>query len=192
MPAVPEQLLAAPVIPTARIILVALWAKATADPVPFCAGTPRDLAKVTGHPRRTVERVLGILKAAGLIARTARELAGRRVAGWELSRVSLRPAPPRRPVTTRTGDAASVAVREEPPKPTAAADLAALLRVAVRGDSEVAIARKLAALKNFPKGYWHKIKVHRRVEAMKRDLGITESLRAGEVVHRWKMVKETG
>jgi hypothetical protein len=203
MPAVPEQLLAAPVTSTARVVLTALWGRAVVDTVAFVAMRVRELAKVLDKPWPTVRDAVAELRAAELIQPSKRRFAGTELKGFELSRVVLRQKVRKAVLATPAVRTSSVAVREETPrKPTEADDFAAIGRVAVRGDSEMAIARKLFRAKWAPPGHWqrlvdgefapHNIKVHRRIDAMKRDLGITESLRAGEVVHRWKMVKETG
>lgn len=64
-----------------------------------------------------------------------------------------------------------------------AQDLRSLAEIAAPGDSELALARKLSGRRSADGGEWHKIKVHRRVARLKRDLGVTG--RAGDVVLAW-------
>jgi hypothetical protein len=75
---------------------------------------------------------------------------------------------------------------------TLADDLAAIAKVAGRGDSEVRIAELL--LRNgapCSSGRWHKVKVHRRVEQMRGELGINAGgMRAGDIVARWRQQAE--
>lgn len=73
------------------------------------------------------------------------------------------------------------------------ADMLTIATHARRGDSEVTIADRLLRMRaRCSEGVWHKIKVHRRISAMRRELGIGPGtkLPAGDVVFRWKMVND--
>lgn len=190
MPAVPEQLLGAPIRASAHRVLVALWARAQVDGVAFVAATVRDLQRLLGMPRRTVIDALVELRTAGLATRARRAFAGGLVRGWELSRVVLR-APGRRAApATPASRPATVADSEK--RRTIEDDMKAIARVAGRGDGERAIADRLVARKiPCSEGQWHHIKVHRRIEAMRRALGSGAGERAGEVAHRWRLARGT-
>lgn len=85
------------------------------------------------------------------------------------------------------------------------ADLLVLVEVAEVGDSEVTLAERLAGRPSST-GPWHKIKVHRRLDRMRRDIEhwagpVTPEMRrgpgvvskgagvAGDVVHRWAVLR---
>lgn len=188
MPAVPEQLLSSALRASAHRVLTALWTLAVVDVVAFVAVKERELIDILKMPRRTLQLALAELRETGLIARARRRFAGAVVRGWELSRAALRAKAQRAAPATATGCASSVAVSEK--KRTREDDMKAIARVAARNDGERRIAERLIKAKvPCSEGEWHNIKVHRRVEEMRRDLGAGAGIRAGEVAYRWKMTR---
>lgn len=202
MPSPPDSLLVVRLSGAGRAVLCALWSCA----VPEGAGeafvalrTTELVAKVNIH-RSSVQRAVAALRQLGLVDRVRRRFAGREVPGWRLLPVPLRQSGAPARVTTRKGATQAVAVREKPPASeggsTQAALRADMLTIATharRGDSEVTIADRLLRVRaRCSEGVWHKIKVHRRISAMRRELGIGPGtkLPAGDVVFRWKMVND--
>jgi len=144
-------------------------------------------------------RTLEVLEQLGLVDRVRRRFAGREVPGWRLLPVPLRQSGAPARVTTRNGATQPVAMREKPPaseggsQAALRADMLTIATHARRGDSEVTIADRLLRMRaRCSEGVWHKIKVHRRISAMRRELGIGPGtkLPAGDVVFRWKMVND--
>lgn len=116
---VPEQLLAARVRASVKVVLQVLWQTAEGEPAWTGIGQT-GIARKTSMPRSTVAADLDLLIERGAARRETREVAGRRVRGYQLNRSmtadarSVRPGGQRRP-TGRTVDAASVGLG--PPKP---------------------------------------------------------------------------
>ncbi len=196
MPATPEQLLAVRLTGSGRAVLDALWSAAIPETAGegWCAARVRDLAQRTAFCARQVRRAIDELRGVGLVDRTARAIAGRMVEGWRLFRVPLRRERTRKPSATVAAVRSSVTAREKTAAPlTKRDDLVTMAAFARRGDSEVALAERLRkARAKCSEGEWHKVKVHRRIAAMKREIGISPDAKmpAGDVVFRWKAVNE--
>lgn len=201
MPAPPDAALAVRLSGASRAILCALWSCAVPEAAgeAFAALRTCELAEKVRVHRSNVQRALTTLRTLGLVDRVRRQFAGREVVGWRLLTVPLRQngAPAR--AATRSAATAGVALREKPPALGGAsqsalrADMLVLATHARRGDSEVTLAKRLRQVRGrCSRGVWHKIKVHRRIAAMKRELGIRPEARlaAGDVVVRWKAVND--
>lgn len=193
---IPETLLAARLPAAAKTVLTALWR--TADGEPAWTG-PRvsDLAVAAGLSPRRVQELIVVLIERGAVRRETREAAGRRIRGFGLARSIGAPPLHRKArasaVATADTRASAVARREKAHKLTISDDLAAIARVTGRGDSAKRIVEALLRGKvPCSEGEWHRVKVHRRIELMRRELGITSAgMRAGDVVARWRTVAET-
>lgn len=195
MPAIPEQLLSVRLTGAGRAILEALWHVAILEPEPWAAATCPELAEQTGFSLSWVERTVEQLREVGLIDRARRQVPGRRapVNGWRLMRVPLRVQPKRRRAATLGGATTCVAKREQSQgkKSTRRDDMVIIAKMAKRGDSEVTIADRLVRARcKCSRGEWHKIKVHRRITEMRRELGLSGGMTAGDVAHRWAKVHD--
>lgn len=200
MPSPPESLLGVRLSGSGRAVLDALWSCAIIEAAgeAFAAIRTTELAATVRVHRSNVQRGLATLRSLGLVDRVRRRFAGREVSGWRLLTVPLRQTDARARVATRKAATPSVAIREKTqttPEGGAAlrTDMLTIATHARRGDSEVALAERLVKVRaRCSKGVWHKIKVHRRIAAMKREIGIgaDAKLPAGDVVFRWKLVND--
>ncbi len=189
---VPEPLLADRTLPAySKAVLTALWRSATGEPA-WTGMRRADITEATGQSERSVERAIVLLRERGAIRRETREECGRSILGFGLSRaaVPLQTRPARARGTTRAGAGRGVAKREKP-HASSADDMRVIAKHASRSDSEVRIAERLLRAKApCSRGAWHNLKVRRRIQAMRRELGInTTGLRAGEIVRRWAAVR---
>lgn len=130
----------------------------------------------------------------GAVVRETREAGGRQLRGFGLLRsvTPLRRKAKRSSAATAKACASGVAKRERPHRLTAQDDLRAIASVASRGDGERRIAEALVR-RGVPcsAGRWHHVKVHRRIDLMRAEVGITTTgMRAGDVVARWRAVAE--
>ncbi len=189
---VPEPLLADRTLPAySKAALTALWRAADGEPA-WTAMRRVDIVRATGQSERSVERALVLLTSRGAIRRETRQVSGRDMLGFGLSRaaVPLQRRTARARVTTRAGANTGVAKRDKAHR-SWDDDLRIIAQHASRSDSEARIAERLIRAKApCSVGTWHNIKVRRRVQAMRRELGIeTTGLRAGEIVRRWAAVR---
>lgn len=189
---VPDPLLADRTLPAySKATLTALWRAADGEPA-WTAMRRVDIGRATGQSERSVERAIVLLTSRGAIRRETRKVSGRDVLGFGLSRaaVPLQRRAARARVTTRAGADTSVAKRDKA-HASLSDDMRIIAKHASRGDSEVRIAERLERAKApCSSGRWHNVKVRRRIQAMRRELGIeTTGLRAGEIVRRWAAVR---
>lgn len=196
MPATPEQLLAVRLSGAGRAVLEALWSAAVPETAgeAWCAARVRDIVGRVPYLSRQVRRAFGQLRRAGLVDRVVRKVAGRTVEGWRLLTVPLRQERSKRTPATVQKDRESVAPCELSHNTrTKRDDMVTMAKFARRGDSEAALAERMRkAQAKCSEGEWHKIKVHRRVQVMRAELGIQPGTRlpAGDVIFRWKAVND--
>lgn len=189
----PETLLAAKLPTGAKTVLTALWMRADGEPA-WTAPKATDVADATGMSVRNVKRVLKYLVARGAVRRETRQVGARRLLGFGLSR-SVSPLQSRVSRKSPTTDAAGkkcVVKRDPAHRLTIRDDMAAIAKVAGRGDSEEHIARVLLAGKvPCSSSTWYSVKVHRRIALMAEELGITTvGNKAGDIVARWRTSAE--
>lgn len=110
----PEQLLAAKLPASAKAVLAALWQRADGEP-PWTAPRLTDLASASGLSISRVKAMLTLLRERGAVRRETREVAGRRMNGFGLSRslTPLRSTVPRTAPTTPASGTAPVVRREK-------------------------------------------------------------------------------
>jgi hypothetical protein len=189
----PDTLLRARAPAAAKAVLAALWSRAEGEPA-WTGVRVADLAEQVGMGLRYVERLLVLLRARGAVRREARDVAARRVLGFGLCRsiAPLPTAPAKRPGATGQNGKSAVAKRDRAHKLTIQDDLRAIAQVASRGDGERRIATALIA-RAVPcsAGEWHHVKVHRRIDQMRLELGVEMvGAKAGDVVVRWRASAE--
>lgn len=191
---IPDALLSARLPAAAKTVLAALWRDAAGEPA-WAAPRITDLAAAVGMSISHVKEMLAVLIDRGAVRRETRDAHGRRrLRGFGLSRTvtPLRGIVRRAAPTTPPGQTRGVVKRERDHKLTIEDDMRAIARVAGRGDSEVRIA-DLLLRKEVPcsSGRWHNIKVRRRIDRMREEMGVTAAgLRAGDVVARWRAQAE--
>jgi DNA-binding MarR family transcriptional regulator len=192
---IPESLLAARGIPaSAKAVLTALWRSADGEPA-WTGPRVSDLAAAIGLSARRIQELITVLVERGAVRRETREAAGRQIRGFGLLR-SVSPLQRKArasAVATAEARAGAVAKRERAHKLTIEDDLAAIARVTGRGDSAKRIVEALVR-REVPcsDGEWHRVKIHRRIQLMRLELGITSAgMRAGDIAARWRAVAET-
>lgn len=187
----PDLLQASDLSAHARLVLSALWGVAEQDsatPIPWAASLRhRDMARAAGVPFIAARRAITELRTGMLIRPRDREVAGRKVSGWELMR-----SPRVLTMSSTTLKSKKKSVVAKARELTAnERDFAQIDRYCRADDSAATLAAKLIARKApCSTGRWYPFKVTRRVWAMAAEMGITEEgLGVGEVVERWRRTR---